>query len=274
MFEELLESADQIKALVQKITLDKLFQGILILGITYLAFLILDRVINWLSEHVPLQFRLSIKQSLPFCRALVFLGAVVLLLSRFLQLSPSNLLALTAFLFLGLGFAFRDYASSVSAGLISLFERPYQVGDRIQIGDQYGEVTRYGLRGIRLRTLEDRDVTIPHNQVWTQPVINANRGKLEALVTVDFYLSHQVDVDQVMHILSRVAQTSKYTDLRFPVSVELVENPESTQFSLEAYPMDIRDEIHYRTDLIKRAKALFSQQNIAYPPPFNLTIQG
>ncbi|NEQ34656.1 MAG: mechanosensitive ion channel [Leptolyngbya sp. SIO4C5] len=274
MFETLFESADKITALIQKITLDRVVQAVSILGLTYLIFILLDKAISWLSEQVPLQFRLSIKQSLPFCRALVLLVALVLFLSRFLQLSPSNLLALTAFFLLGLGFAFRDYASSVSAGLVSLFEQPYQVGDRIQIGEQYGEVTRYGLRGIRLRTLEDREVTIPHNQVWTQPVINANRGQLEALVVIEFYLSHQVDVDQVMHILRRVAQTSKYTDLRFPISVELKEKPESTQFSLEAYPMDIRDETDYRTDLTKRAKAIFRQQNIAYPPPFNLTIHA
>ncbi|NJL84747.1 MAG: mechanosensitive ion channel [Leptolyngbyaceae cyanobacterium SM1_1_3] len=274
MFEELIESTDKIAALVQRLTLDRVIQAVSILGLTYLAFLILDNTISWLSEHVPLQFRLSIKQSLPFCRALVLLVAIVLLLSRFLQLSPSSLLALIAFFLVGLGFAFKDYASSVSAGLISLFEQPYQVGDHVKIGEQYGEVTRYGLRGIRLRTSDDRDVTIPHNYVWTQPVVNSNRGKLEALVAVSFYLSHHADVNQVIQILRRVAQTSKYTDLRCPIAVELVENPESTQFSLETYPMDIRDETSYRTDLIRRAKAIFKQQAIAYPPPFNLKIQG
>ncbi len=78
-------------------------------------------------------------------------------------MSANNLLALTGTISVALGFAFKDYASSLIAGFVALFEVPYRVGDRIQIGEHYGELISFGLRGIRLRSPSDNIVTIPHN---------------------------------------------------------------------------------------------------------------
>ena len=97
------------------------------------------------------------------------------------------MLAVTGTIALTLGFAFKDYASSVIAGIFALFETPYRVGDRVQIGEHYGEVVNYRLRFIRLRTPDDNIVTIPHNKAWTDAISNANDGALEAQVVTDFY---------------------------------------------------------------------------------------
>ena len=73
-----------------------------------------------------------------------------------------------------MGFAFKDYASSIIAGIVGLFESPYGVGDRIKIGDYYGEVINYGLRSVTIQTPDDSTVTIPHNKIWTEAISNAN----------------------------------------------------------------------------------------------------
>ncbi|MGB5596471.1 MAG: mechanosensitive ion channel family protein, partial [Crocosphaera sp.] len=164
-----------------------------------------------------------------------------------------------------LGFAFKDYASSLIAGIVALFESPYQVGDRVKIGDYYGEITNYGLRGIIIKTPNDNLVTIPHNKIWTEAISNANKGSIEAQTVVDFYLAHAVDVERVTQILYQVAHTSKYTQLRLPILVVMEEKPWGTHFKLKCYPFDARDEFIYQTDLIKRAKQAFEQHGISYP---------
>ena len=196
---------------------------------------------------------------------LVLTTAIVILMNLFLNLSQENILAVTGTVAVALGFAFKDYASSIIAGIVGLFESPYGVGDRIQIGEHYGEVVSYGLRAVKIRTPDDNMVTIPHNKIWTEAVSNANAGALEAQVVTEFYFAHEIDVNQVRKILYRVAQTSKYTALKLPIVVVMEEKPWGTSFKLKAYPLDARDEFIYQTDLIVRAKQAFAKYDLAYP---------
>lgn len=259
------DRVERFRNLLADITTLKLVQAVLIVAIAFAALFTTDRAINWLSEQVPRQYRLSIKHSLPFWRALIFSVSLALLVGLFLNLSPNNVLAVTGTAAVALGFAFKDYVSSITAGILALFERPYQVGDRIHIGDVYGEVTAYGLRSIQLKTPSDDTVTLPHNLIWNQPVINTNKGDLEAQVVTHFYLDHQVDGPQVIPLLYRVAYTSKYTQLQMPVEVVLEDQPWGTHLQLKAYPMDVRDEFVYQSDLTQRAKHQFARLGLSYP---------
>jgi len=257
---------DNLSQIFSEITTFKVIQGVIIIAIAYGAMWATQKMMSWLSEKVPLRFRLPIKQSIPFWRAFILGFAIVLLIDLFLTLSANNVLALTGTVTVALGFAFKDYVSSVIAGIIGLFEIPYQVGDRVKIGEHYGEIVSYGLRGIMLQTPDDDTVTIPHNKLWTDAIANTNKGNVEAQTVIDFYLAHDVDIDRVIQILYRVARTSKHTQLKLPILVVIQEKPWGTHFKLKCYPIDARDEFIYRTDLTKRAKQIFAKYNISYPP--------
>ncbi len=255
-----------IDRIIGNVTIIKIFQSLTLILIAYLLLLVSEKFNYWLSEKVPNRFRLIVKQSLPLIRAIILAVTIVSLLRLFLRLSANNLLALTGTISVALGFAFKDYASSLIAGFVALFEVPYRVGDRVQIGEHYGEVISFGLRGIRLRTPSDNIVTIPHNKIWTEAISNSNDGALEAQVLVDFYFAQDVDLDLVMKILYEAAYTSQYTQLKLPIVVTMDETLWATHLMLRAYPMDARDENIYKTDLLKRSKQALIHYGISYPP--------
>ncbi|MEO1433423.1 MAG: mechanosensitive ion channel domain-containing protein [Cyanobacteria bacterium J06633_8] len=259
------ETAEQTKQIITEITIWKISQGLIVVAISYITIQVVDKLVIWLSEQAAKEWRLRIKQFLPFARMMVLTTTIIFLMNLFLNLSRDNLFAVTGTVAVALGFAFKDYVSSIIAGIIGLFEAPYRVGDRVQIEDFYGEVRSYGLRGIRLQTPEDNVVTIPHNKIWTNPVSNANMGELEAQVITEFYFAHEVDTDIVTKILYRVAYTSKYTYLKLPILVVIEEKNWGTLFQLKSYPLDARDEFIYKTDLTKRAKRVFFKYNLPYP---------
>ncbi|MDY7014788.1 MAG: mechanosensitive ion channel, partial [Cyanobacteriota bacterium] len=196
---------------------------------------------------------------------LTLLVAAVATSNLFLNLSPSNVITLSGTAAVALGFAFKDYASSAIAGVVVLLEATYRVGDRVRVGDHYGEVIRYGLRSFQLQTLTDDRVTIPHNCIWSDAVVNTNNGELEAQVATDFYLSHEVNTQLVLKILYQAAYTSKYTQMQLPVVVAIAEKPWGTHFQLKSYPLDARAETAYKTDLSQRAKQAFARSNLPYP---------
>jgi small-conductance mechanosensitive channel len=256
---------DAIEGLVSGVNQTNLFKALVFLVVAYLSLIVTRKAINWISEHIPRRFRIGIKQSIPVWQALILLVTILAVLNLFIYVSPSNLLALTSLTAVGLGFAFKDYASSVIAGVVALFEAPYRVGDRVQIEDYYGEVINYGLRGIRIETPDDEIITIPHNKIWTDAIVNVNNGQLEAQIETNFYLDHNVDSQQVIELLYQAAYTSKYCQVKLPVSVVLEENVWGTCFQLQSYVMDVREEEEYQTDLIKRTKAAFAHLGLAYP---------
>ncbi|MGD1896457.1 MAG: mechanosensitive ion channel family protein [Phormidesmis sp.] len=223
-----------------------------------------------LSEKVARHNRLRIKQFQPFVRTLVMTVTVIMLMNLFLNLSRENVLAVTGTVAVALGFAFKDYASSIIAGIVGLFESPYRVGDRVAIADHYGEVISYGLRGIRLKTPGDNIVTVPHSYMWTNAVSNANMGELEAQVVTEFYLAHEANPEEVENVLYRVAYTSKYTHLKLPILVVMSEHSWGSLFKLRSYPLDARDEFAYATDLTVRAKKEFAKRDMPYPKRFDL----
>lgn len=251
--------------LFKEITLPLIFQACFAGLVAYGLLFLIRSAANVLSERVPRRFRLIIKQSVPFLKGVVLVFTIGYLLQLFLNLTGSNLIALTGTIAVALGFAFKDYASSIIAGVVNLFEGPFRMGDRIQIGEHYGEVIDYGLRGVRLQTPDDNAVTIPHNTTWTTPISNANSGQLEAQVVTEFYFAHEADTELAVEILYQAAYSSRYTQLKLPVMVVVSEETWATHLKLRAYPMDARDEFVYKTDLILRIKKACARHRLPYP---------
>ncbi len=265
------DTAEQAKSILSKITGPKILQALIILVVAFAIIKLVDWMSVTLSEKVARHNRLRIKQFQPFLRTFVMTITIIMLMNLFLNLSRDNVLAVTGTVAVALGFAFKDYVSSIIAGIVGLFEASYRVGDRIAIDDEYGEVISYGLRAIRLRTPSDNVVTVPHNYVWTNSVSNANMGELEAQVVTEFYLAHEANPEEVENILYRIAYTSKYTHLKLPIKVVMADHSWGSLFKLRSYPLDARDEFAYATDLTVRAKKEFAKRNLPYPRRFDLT---
>ena len=264
------DAAGKTRELLTKITTLKITKAIIILLACYIVLGLIDKLVDWVSERIAKEWRLQVKQFIPFLRTMILTITIVTLMNLFLNLSPENVIAVTGAAAVALGFAFKDYASSIIAGIVGIFEGSYRVGDRIKIGDDYGEVTSYGLRGIRLQTPSDNTVTIPHSKIWTESISNSNGGKLEAQVITEFYFAHEVDTELVTKILYRAAHTSRYTQLELPIVVRMAETPYGTHFKLKSYPLDARDEFVYATDLTNKAKLAFAKYNLAYPRLLNV----
>jgi small-conductance mechanosensitive channel len=94
---------------------------------------------------------------------LVVLATTAFIISLLIVPSWENVLGLVTGTRLVLAFALKDYGSCLLAGLATIFERTYQPGNWIEIGGAYGEVRSVGLRAVRLVTLDDTEIIVPHS---------------------------------------------------------------------------------------------------------------
>ncbi|WP_034917444.1 mechanosensitive ion channel family protein [Gillisia sp. CAL575] len=71
-----------------------------------------------------------------------------------------------------LGFAFKDIGENFIAGIILAFNRPFDINDTVEIGDNFGKVKALEFRYTKLKTFDGKDVYIPNSDVLTTPVTN------------------------------------------------------------------------------------------------------
>ena len=242
-----------------------LLGSVFVFVLAYASLCAVQGIAHNVSERVPRRRRLFIKQLIPFLKGLIWFAAGICWLGIIASLTGVEMSAIVVTLLFGLSFALKDYVSSIVAGMVSLVERPFRMGDRIQIGDHYGEVVNYGLRGLQLQTPDDNAVTIPHSATWTEPVSNANSGQLEAQVVTTFYFAHDADISLAVDILYQAAYSSRYTQLKNDVVVIISEEPWATKLHLKAYPIDARNEFVYKTDLVLRVKEACARSLLSYP---------
>jgi small-conductance mechanosensitive channel len=264
--EEGAEEATRIIRDLEKIPWSEI---IVILVVAWVTVVVTRWLLHWLADRLPARFRLHILPLGPIIRLLVIVVATARLFPLIINITPGNVIAILSALGVALGFAFKDYVSSLIAGIVAIYERPYRTGDWVKIGNDYGEVKSVGVRALTLITPDDTTVTIPHSKIWDNNIANANDGLREHQCIADFYLHPIHNALLVRQKLWDVAMTSPYTQLNRPVVVIVQEKPWGTHYRLKAYPIDGRDEFAYITDLTVRGKAALAQlevQPVLVPP--------
>ena len=231
----------------------------LIVATSWILLRLVQWFFPWLTDRTPSRFRLYLLPMAPLLQLLIIAGAIITIVPLIFEPSPEKLLVAFSVFAISLGFAFREYASSLIAGVVTVFERPYRVGDWIQIGDAYGEVRSIGFRAVELRSPDDSVILIPHKKLWDSVISNDNRGNREHLCVADFYLHPEHDAQEVCQKLHEVAVTSPYLHLSRPVSVNVQEKPWGTHYRLKAYPIDGREQFNFVSDMTIRGKAALAE---------------
>jgi len=248
--------------------IDKIVLFIFLLFCIYITVKVVSLWSGKLQEKFSGQ-RLSILQITTVFSFIAYLFGFLAVFYYVFQPSREVLVAVGGSAAVAFGFAMKDLVGSMIAGFILLFDRPFQVGDRVSFGDVYGEIKNIGLRSVRLVTLDDNLVTIPNSKFLTDVVSSGNSGALDMMVVVPFYISIHQDLEIVNKLLYEVMITSRFVFLEKPVSITFEEITASNNFvikaSLKAYVLDVKFEKSLMTDVVSRGSKILSDNNIMRP---------
>lgn len=232
-----------------------LLEVLLIVALATTLIVAAQKLLPWLADQLHGKRRLYLLAIVPLLRLGILVVTFVLIVPLIVEPSLQNMVALLGTVGLALGFAMKDYASSLIAGIVAVSEMPYRNGDWIEINGIYGEVTHIGMRTVQVLTADDNLVSIPHLRLWNDPIFNANCGRPQLQCAADFYLHPAHDAAAVKSVLQDVALTSPYLYFDDPIMVVVHEKPWGTHYRLKAYPIDARQQFRFISDLTVRGKA-------------------
>lgn len=243
--------------LLERLSTGRVITALLILLAAFVLIRVLLSVLTGMERRAP-RARFFFRSIAPLGRFLIWLAAAVLILLVVVAPTRETLLAVLAAAGIAIGFGAQDFVKNVIGGLVILVDRPFQLGDRVRIGDAYGEIDHIGLRNTKLTTTDDTRVVIPNSEVLSGLVWNSNSGNLDQQVVTDIYLPHDSDAIEAMSLAVEAAYSSPYVLLSKPVKARWMDRFQDGPYCIlriKGYVYDHRFERAMQTDITVRIKS-------------------
>jgi len=259
---------ENIQGMIAFIRVGGLVTSLFVFFATYATARVVTQTLARVGERF-VEHRLILSQISAFVRfAVWFIGILIAVVSA-LELSNEAVLALSGTAGIALGFALKDLATSVLAGVTILVDKPFQVGDRVRVGDTYGDVKNIGLRSVQIVTLDDNLVTIPNNTFLTDKVGSANAGELNMLVEMDFFIGLDQDVHRAAGIIEEVVTSSRFCYLDKPWNIYTkqidIAGLLAVRLRAHAYVNDPTLEKPFEDDVTRSVMRAFGREGIQPP---------
>ncbi len=257
-----------IALLSQIINWSGIVQAVIVIFAAWLLLRFVDRIVDDLGRSIA-ERRLLLQRLNAFFHFFVYFMTIAIILLASFDFSPQVLAVIGGASVVAVGFATRDLLASLVAGILIIFDRPFQIGDRVKFGGEYGDIQKIGLRSVKLRTLDDSTVTIPNNLFLSEVVSSSNSGQLDMQTIVHFYIGLDQDVHRARDLIREAAAISRYIYLPKPIEVRAAQKPldgcVSMHMRLKAYVLDTKYEKDFETDVTLRVHRAFADNDILPP---------
>ena len=139
----------------------------------------------------------------------------------------------------GLGLGLQKLAANYVSGFVVLVERSVRIGDYIKVDGLEGRVIDIKTRYTLLRDASGRESIIPNEMLLTQRVDNLSLSDPQIAVNCTFPLGVDVDIEQVLGLLSLAALQSEWV-LRDPPPQAFLSKVESSglEFTVVSWVSD------------------------------------
>jgi small-conductance mechanosensitive channel len=238
--------------LTEIISISKVIWTIITLIVGYFVIkLLLSLLSNIALRNKKYEF--ATKRIIPIVRILSWTFLIYMIVVGIYSPPAATIFAFLASLGFAVGFAAQDLLKNVFGGLVVMFDRPFQIGDKIETGKYYGEVVEIGIRSTKVVSPDDSLITIPNSEFMMQNVSNANSGENNCQVVAEIYLPLNVDTDRVRKIATEAALVSKYIFLNKPIVVlffnEFKDRSSVLKMRLKAYVSNLDKEFVFKSEM-------------------------
>ena len=175
---------------------------------------------------------------------------------------------------MAIGFAAKDTLSNLIAGVLLIIDRPFEVGDRIEVWNApsgsatWGDVIDIGLRATKIKTTDNIIIIIPNNEIMLRDIINYTIISEQIRVRINIGIAYDANLQKAKDIILRVAAATEWVSDEPPPKVVVRNFGESSvDLQLRVWIHDARQRmntISYITDSVKEA---FDAEGIEIPYP-------
>lgn len=208
-----------------------------------------------------------------FASIIIFATAIILAMDK-LGINIMPFVAGAGVAGIAIGFAAKDTLSNIIAGVLLLIDRPFEVGDRIEVwtapanSATWGDVLDVGLRATKIKTTDNIIIVIPNNEIMKRDIINYTTITNEIRVRIPVGIAYGADTQKAKEIICRVALEMDWV-MEDPEPKVVVKGFGDSSVNLEArvWIREPRKRIDTISHITDRVKDEFERQGIEIPFP-------
>ncbi len=253
--------ADLLVGLVPKV-----LTALLVFSLFYVAYRVLKRLLDRLldrSKRVDTGLQALLSKTYRFV-GLSFIAVMVL---DQLGVNVAALLAGLSIAGIAVGFAARDTLENFISGITIMIDKPFRIGDNVEVEGVFGTVEEITLRSTRLRTLNHQILVMPNIHMINQKLIN--HTMLSTLrVEIPFGIAYKEYPQQAREVVLRLTEGDERLNFDYPPQVVVTGlNDSSVDLSLRLYLKNPKLEIAVRYDYIEKVREALREAGIEIPFP-------
>jgi small-conductance mechanosensitive channel len=175
---------------------------------------------------------------------------------------------------IAIGFAAKDTLSNLIAGVLLIIDRPFEVGDRIEVwtapagSATWGDVIDIGLRATKIKTTDNIVIIIPNNEIMLRDIINYTIISEDIRLRINIGIAYDADLKKAKRAILRVAQATEGVAEDPPPKVVVRNFGESSvDLQLRVWIHDARRRMDTISDITDKIKETFDAQGIEIPYP-------
>lgn len=176
---------------------------------------------------------------------------------------------------LGVSFALRDVIANFISGMFILINKPFRIGDQIEVDGYEGTVRDIQMRASRVEAYDGRMLIVPNSKLYNNIVVNNTDGRerrFEVLVGVSF----ESDIGEARDQAEKALRDAKNVRERPEPQVMVKElGDSSVELRLWGWT-DPRnaDQLEAASEVVELTKQRFDQEGIEIPFPIRTVISA
>jgi len=181
---------------------------------------------NWLQKGLKSVFDvpdLSSKHTqkialLPLFRLIIVVFGFLLGMT-ILGLGLDKLTVIIGALSVGIGLGLQNIINNFVSGVILVFEKPFKIGDYVELADKKGQVMQIGIRSSTLLTDQGARIIIPNGDLLSGRLVNWTFSDSDIRLNINFLIEKSINIIEWKDWLKNTVVTFPQVDKAIPVKV-------------------------------------------------------
>lgn len=237
--------------------------GLIVFAFVYIVWLILRRLLRTALDRAQVDRTAASFLEMLAKYGFLSIGGIYALNAA--GVNTSALLASLGIAGLTIGFAARDALSNLISGVLIYLDRPFVIGDLVEIEGQYGRVDKITLRSTRVITVDGKMLAVPNTEVINKTVVSyTNFPHLRLDIPITVAVDERLDrVRQIL--MGLVSEDDDFLAEPQPRMVITQLNDYNVAIELQVWLRNERDHIEKRFQLRERVFETLTEAGVDMP---------
>ncbi|CAM3695997.1 mechanosensitive ion channel family protein [Mucilaginibacter galii] len=163
----------------------------------------------------------------------------------------------------GIGLGMQNIVNNFVSGIILIFEKPFRIGDYVELADKKGKVQDIGIRSSKMLTPQGSEVIIPNGDLLSGRLVNWTLSNDYLKAEVIFKVPVDTDLTAISKIIEEEIGKTDNTVKNLPPEI-LVNTiaADSVELKILVWITNIYSEASFKSDLLKKLLPRFKEMQV------------